>query len=127
MAKLTAKQRRFAHVYDGNGTKAAREAGYSGGENVLAQVARENLRKPQIRQLIDSREEKQTKAPIASREERQVFWSRTMLDESIDWSTRLRASELLGKSQADFIERVEHQAGAGFEAFLLEARKVAGK
>ena len=47
------------------------------------------------------------KGHIASRKERQVFWTQTMLDEKQEMSTRLRASELLGKSFGDFVERKE--------------------
>lgn len=53
---LTIKQKRFVDAYTGpargNGTQAARLAGYAGTENTLAVVARENLRKPQIQDAI---------------------------------------------------------------------------
>src|SRR5688572_16971525 len=39
--ELTAKQSRFAELYDGNGTAAARKAGYTGSDNVLAKSAYE--------------------------------------------------------------------------------------
>lgn len=44
---------------------------------------------------------------IATREERQHFWTSLMYDEGVEASQRNRASELLGKSQGDFIEQVE--------------------
>ena len=37
-----------------------------------------------------------------------------MNDEVEDMKNRLRASELLGKSQADFIEKVEHSGTLGW-------------
>ncbi len=55
---LNARQRRFVDEYisnGGNGTQAARAAGYKGGENVLATVAKENIRKPQIARAIKER------------------------------------------------------------------------
>jgi len=47
---LSLKQKRFAAEYavDGNGTRAARAAGYRGNGNVLGAVAHENLRKPKV-------------------------------------------------------------------------------
>ena len=44
---------------------------------------------------------------IATREERQRFWTSVMMDESVEWPQRLRASELLARSQADFLDRRE--------------------
>lgn len=51
--KLTEKERKFCHFYirHWNGSKAAREAGYS--QNSCAEIAYENLRKPHIKQYID--------------------------------------------------------------------------
>ena len=39
--------------------------------------------------------------------QRQEFWSHIICDDSKDTRDRLRASELLGKAQGDFIERTE--------------------
>ena len=39
--------------------------------------------------------------------QRQEFWSQIICDDSKDTRDRLRASELLGKAQGDFIERTE--------------------
>lgn len=49
----------------------------------------------------------------AGREERQAFWSALMRDGKSDPKVRVRASELLGKSQADFVEPRNAAAGAG--------------
>lgn len=49
--KLTLKQEAFAEHYvanGGNGTQAARAAGYAGNDDVLAHQAQDNLRNPQI-------------------------------------------------------------------------------
>jgi len=53
-ARLTAKQLRFVPAYlaTGNGTLAARVAGYRGNDNQLAVQASVNLRNPKIQQLI---------------------------------------------------------------------------
>ena len=51
--KLTEKEKNFCHEYivDWNGSRAAREAGYS--ENSCAEIANQNLRKLHIEQYID--------------------------------------------------------------------------
>ena len=49
---------------------------------------------------------------IATREQRQQFWTEVYGNDRVNMSDRLRASELLGKSEADFVEVVE-QKGKG--------------
>lgn len=109
--KLTPKQQRFVDVWDGNGTEAARKAGYKGNDNTLCSVGKENLRKPHILQAIKDREAKRRSSLIATREERQQFWTAVLRDEigdePQDIKDRLRAAELLGKSEGDFIDRKE--------------------
>lgn len=54
---MTDKQKAFVAAYLSNGfngTRAAQAAGYKGDDNTLAAIASENLRKPKIRQAIDS-------------------------------------------------------------------------
>ena len=104
---LTAKQKRFVEFYDGNGTETARKAGYKGNANTLNQVAIENLRKPMILEAIEKRESERLSEGILDREKRQVFWSKVIEDENQKMPDRLRASELLGKSEADFIDKQE--------------------
>lgn len=114
--KLTEKQRRFVEAYmgeaAGNGTEAARLAGYKGSAKTLGVVATENLAKPSVRAAIDARVAADPK--IATRQQRQEFWTKVMLgEEDAEMRDRLKASELLGKSQADFVEKHEHRhAGA---------------
>ena len=60
-ATLTLKQQLFVESFigpaRGNATEAARRAGYAGNDATLAQVAAENLRRPQILTLINARVE----------------------------------------------------------------------
>ena len=44
---------------------------------------------------------------ILTRIERQQFWSKVILDEDEQMRARLKASELLGRSNADFVEKVQ--------------------
>jgi len=111
--KLSQKQQTFVDVYDGNGTEAARIAGYKGTYFTLATVGKENLKKPQIWAAIQARIAGEKASRIATREERQQFWTSFVRDEELDPSARLRASELLGKSQCDFTDKVELGTGDG--------------
>jgi len=104
---LTEKQRRFCEAFaenGGNAFAAARAAGY----RKPKQQGSENLEKPGIRAAIDAMRKEQTTKSIATREERQSFWTAMMRgEEPGEPKDRLKASELLGKSQADFIDRKE--------------------
>lgn len=121
--ELTPRQKKFIEVYNGNGTEAARQAGYKGSDDVLGKTAYDLLRNPRIKKIIDARLSKEIKAIIATRTERQEFWSNVMKDGDVDWKNRLRASELLGRSEADFIEKHEHSGRITLEDLLDEARK----
>lgn len=122
--KLTEKQRRFVEAYmgeaAGNATEAARLAGYKGNANQLGSIGTENLQKPAIAEAIA---ERAASSPlVATREERQQFYTRVMLGEEQDvrvtatgeeirtypsLKERMKAAELLGKTQGDFLTRVE--------------------
>ena len=105
---LTERQRRFCEAYSSNGGNAlasAREAGY---KQPTVQ-GMENLKKPSIVAALEKLRANHSNAAIATREERQSFWTRIMNDDGEDMRHRLKASELLGKSQADFLERHEHK------------------
>ena len=103
--KLTAKQKRFIEAYNGNATQAAIAAGYSA--KTAPFIGAENLKKPKILAEIKRRETIHSTPLIASRAERQQFWSSVMRDKEQQMRDRLKAAELLGKSEADFVERQE--------------------
>lgn len=107
---LTQKQRKFVEAYAGNATEAARLAGYTGTPDSLRVMASRLLANVHISEALATRETKAVNKLIASREERQAFWTNAMrgAEESADFAGRLKASELLGKSEADFIDRTEH-------------------
>ena len=130
---LTEKQRRFCEEYaanGGNGTKAAEAAGYS----QPAEQAYENLRKPQITTAIEALREETTSNAILTREERQKYWSRVTRGEVMEPDgkpaairDRLRASELLARSQGDFLDRTEVSTGPSLAEILNERlRRVDG-
>ncbi len=68
-------------------------------------VGHQNLINPAIQAAIDERVA--ADPAVATREERQQFWTKIMNDTGEDMRDRLRASEILGKSQGDFVERRE--------------------
>lgn len=118
---LTQKQQRFIEYYDGNGTEAARKAGYVGSDIVLAQVASENLRKPYIKTALENRNKTAMADVIANRTNRQEFWSGIMWDTDQDIKDRLKASELLGRSEGDFIDRKEKGNDLTLEDLIIMA------
>lgn len=119
---MTPKEQRFVDAYAGNGTEAARVAGYAGSDGVLSQTAYRMLRKAHIAQAIKARQTKTSAKLIATREDRQTFWTEVMNDRTELMNNRLRAAELLGKSEADFVERHEHSADSSFAELLRLAR-----
>jgi len=110
MAKLTEKQRKFVEAFmgpaKGNATEAARIAGYSGNDATLRNAGSRLLTNANISEAIKERQE--SDPLVADREERQRFWSEVMRNDQADMRDRLKASEILGKSQADFTEKIDH-------------------
>lgn len=123
--QLTEKQLRFVEAFmgaaGGVAWKAAKLAGYRGSYGTLRATGSENLAKPIIRQAIDERRAEK----VWGREQLQEWWTDVTAGKVSDaelppdvpddlvvggpeWRDRLKASELLAKSQAVFVQRVEH-------------------
>lgn len=104
---LNSKQQLFISEYltDFNATQAAIRAGYS--VRSAGSIANELLKKPDIQQALQATITARNNNLIADREERKRFWSRVMLDENENIKHRLKASELLAKSEGDFIQQVK--------------------
>ena len=117
---LSTKQKKFIQAYMGNATEAAIKAGYS--EKTARSIGQQLLTKLDIKKAIEQREAKQTNKLIATREQRQEFWTKIMYDSEADMKDRLKSSELLGRSQADFTEKIE-VATSDDMAELLKARR----
>lgn len=103
--ELTEKQKRFIDFYiqTGNATESCRLAGYRG--NNLDRIGYENLRK--LENYIKPRIEELDLSRTATLEDIFIYWTNTMNDNNIRISDRLRASELLTKSQGAFVEKME--------------------
>lgn len=103
---LSVKQRRFVEAYDGNATAAAIAAGYS--PKTARLQGHKNITKDNILEAIQSRENKRMGSTILTREERQAFWSDIIRNEDEkNIMAKLKASELLAKSEGDFLDRHE--------------------
>jgi len=121
--KLTTKQQRFVDFYDGNATEACRKAGYKGNENTLNQMANKLVRNGKIKTAIEKREKLSNKRIIMDRESRQELWTMIALDKEERTDTRLRASELLGKSEGDFIDRHELSGNIAIEEYKRDIKE----
>ena len=100
---ITDKQAKFISEYtkDFNATQAAIRAGYS--PKTAYSIGQRLLKNVEVQAAMKEHRKKF----IADRETRQKFWTDTMQDKDEDMKNRLRASELLAKSECDFIERAE--------------------
>lgn len=146
MENLNAKHRLFVEAYDGDALKACRIAGWQGGDAYLKAKGEELLTMPLIIEAIKDRSKytAATKNAIMSRQERQALWSDIarnndpfqkpvkdsngieieVLDPNIPLATRLRASELLGKSEADFTENVQQNVNMSFDNLIQKSYQV---
>lgn len=106
--KLNERQRRFVEAYMVNpvASDAARVAGYKGSAGALGATGSALTRNPLIIRALEERGFGTT--GVADRVECQQWWTEIMHDDSRDLKDRLRASELLAKSQGAFIEVHNH-------------------
>ena len=82
-------------------------AGYRGNTNTLRAIASENLQKPAITAAIKATYKPVRSAAVMDRHERQALLTAIARGEQhrFDSKDRLRAVELLGKMQGDYLER----------------------
>ena len=102
---MTFKQKRFIELYNGNATEAAKQAGYSDKTSFI--TGHKLLRHPKVAEAIKNRISALDKPKIATREEIQTWWTSMINDPDASKTDKLRASELLSKSNAWFIDKVE--------------------
>ena len=120
--RLTPRQKKFIALYAGNAREAARLAGYKD-----PRCANQLMRNPKIIAALRERnkitEQSAAAQYIMSRVERQMFWTKVIQDESIRIQHRLKASELLARSEGDFVERRE-LTGPGGQPLSLKVEVV---
>lgn len=106
--KLTPQQYKFvlAFAKGATATQAAKDAGYS--EAYADREACRLVEKPQIVAALADLTKQIARPTIATIKDRQEWWTKVIHDGEAKLADRLRASELLGKSQGDFIENHRH-------------------
>ncbi len=119
--KLTSRQRKFVVLYEGNATRAAIKAGFS--KKTARSQGQRLLTNVDIIKALQEREKRETGLLIANRQHRQQLWTKIMLDETIEMRDRLKASELLGRSEGDFTERIVHDVTGNLAERIKEARE----
>ncbi len=118
----------FAEAYaaSGNGVQAAKAAGYRGKSKTLSDAGARLLRHPTVKRLMAELAAQKSAALRLTREQRQEFWSAIVRGDVVELDVvnpvsgkvkrvkmkptvvnRLKASELLGKSEGDFVIRAE--------------------
>lgn len=118
---LSSKQKRFIELFDGSNARAAAlAAGY--GEKHLAQAVRRLLTNDRVLAEIENREFKKPDVLINSKYARQRWFAELMENEALNTSDRLRAAELLGRSEGDFVDRIEHSKMT-LEDLMVESYK----
>ena len=110
--KLTPKQQLFVAAYRGNASEAARIAGYS---CPMQQGQRLLMRNVEIARAIQARQSVELQSLVMSRHEREIWLSELIRDENQPTKHRLRALEILGRMQGDFIQRHEVRAGVNVQ------------
>jgi len=99
---LTIKQQAFVDCYTGSVKEAAKIAGLS------FAYCRRMVTYGHIQDAIRNRQAPNRAKHIATRAERQEFWTKIMngkVSKTLSNNDKMRASELLGKSELDFGER----------------------
>ena len=113
---MTEKQAKFITEYtkDLNATQAAIRAGYS--PKTAYSQGQRLLKNVEVQKTMQESHDK----AIADKEERLKFWSNVMRDNEQDMKHRLKASELLGKAQADFTEKIQTEKVVTLADLVLE-------
>lgn len=108
---LTPKQLAFVAAYvRGKAAQAAAiEAGYS--KATARASAHTWLRKPRFAAAVAAMKAEKLREDIANADELRRVWTQILRDPKEVTRDRLKAAELLGKSQGMFLERVEHSGG----------------
>jgi hypothetical protein len=127
-AQLSLKQQRFVKAYAslGNGTEAARQAGYKAG-NAVGQQAYENLKKPEIIAAVQQEVERIALEITPDRVQRRLDEIGREAQAEGQFGPAVRAEELLGKSIGMWIDRsltlTGELTGSHVSALLELARK----
>jgi len=143
LTSLTKKHRLFVEAYYGDEIAAMLAAGFEGAPNYLKSKAEELLADPIIMEAIKERSRYRAKTfrVIADREERQALLTSWMRNEdphrkeerdangvpipegNLPESMRVKALELLGKSEGDFVENINHTGNISLTDLVMQSYK----
>ena len=107
---LTEKQQRFADYYiqSGNATESYKKAYESCKKDSVARANSSRLlTNANVIQYVAQINKEIKNDRIADMVEVKEFWTQTMRDKEVDRKDRLKASELIGKTNGAFIDKVE--------------------
>lgn len=117
MKKLTLKQKMFCEHYvkSGNATEAALKAGYK--ESFAKNRIHTMMKDVGICGYIEELNKEVKNARIADITEIKEFWSNIVRNENHKMPDRIKASELIAKTEGAFIDKVEVKGDIGVNPF----------
>ena len=108
-ATLTPKQKQFAEEYIRTGNaRASYMTVYGCKEKVAEAASSRTLSIVKVREYIEALNKAILTPKIADMVEVKEFWTQTLRNEEIDRKDRLKASEYIAKTNAAFIEKIDH-------------------
>lgn len=107
--KPSPKQKAFILGYAGNGSDAARRAGYKGNMRVMSTAAARLMKDNGIVAAIKNKDAKKEDERLLTRNERLLFWQK-MMNNAKQERDQIAASKLLGQAHGDFLTRVDLSA-----------------
>lgn len=109
---LSPKRQRFVEEYlkDFNGTQAAIRAGYA--PKAANEQAARLLANASVRAAVDAGRELLRSEAVADAAELREIWTRIARSDKEETKDVLKATELLGKAQGMFVDRVKHEGAA---------------
>ena len=113
---LTQNQKRFAdeYVMSGNGAEAYKTAYKNVKKDSTARAnASRLLTNANVIRYIQERNKQLDKEKVADMQEVHEFWANVLRDEENSTSDRIRVSELIGKTNGAFLDRVEQTGDMG--------------
>jgi phage terminase small subunit len=111
--RLTQKQIRFVREYavHGNGTEAARRAGYDQSDSALGVQAYDNLRKPNVQAALAQEVAKIAPEITPKRVQRRLAELSEVAQAAGQFGPAVRSEELLGKSIGMWVDQSLHLTG----------------
>jgi len=128
-SQLSRKQLAFVEQYValGNGTEAARRAGYRGSANSLGVQAHHNIRHPKIAPLIEQKLAKVDVEVTPVRVQRRLHDISLAAQDAGQFGPAVRAEELLGKSIGMWIDQSLRLSGAINDSHIAALLELARK